>query len=74
MKYYFLFILLIKNFYSFCDQIDCPIFKCSMKGMTDKKCFSSIEEYIDREQKTTIYLNQCSKNEKCCQTSWDPSI
>ena len=74
MKYYFLLILLIFIFYIFCDQIDCPIFKCSMKGMTDNKCFSSIEEYIDGEQKTTIYLNQCSKNEKCSQTSWDPSI
>ena len=45
-----------------------------MKGMIDNKCFSSIEEYIDGEQKTTINLNQCSKNEKCSQTSWDPSI
>ena len=42
--------------------------------MTDNKCFSTIEEYIDGEAKTTIYLSQCSKSEKCSQTSWDPSI
>ena len=74
MKLYY-FLLILKNFfYIFSHHISCPHFKCSMKGMTDKKCFSSIEEYINGELKSTIYLSQCSKDEKCTQTSWDPSI
>ena len=55
-------------------QINCPSFKCFSKGMKDKKCFSSIEEYSNGEIKSTIYLSQCKKEEKCTQTSWDPSI
>jgi len=42
--------------------------------MTDKKCFSSLEEYTEGSAKTTIYLSQCSKNEKCSRTSWDSTI
>ena len=42
--------------------------------MKDKKCFSSIEEYSDGEIKSTVYLSQFKKEEKCTQASWDPSI
>lgn len=73
-RLYFLIILLDNIYYIFFRQINCPIFKCSMKGMTDNKCFSSIEEYTDGETKSTIYLSQCSKDEKCSQISWDPTI
>ena len=70
----FLIFLTLKNIFIINRQINCPSFKCSSKGMKDKKCFSSIEEYSDGEIKSTIYLSQCKKEEKCTQTSWDPSI
>ena len=70
----FLFLILINIYYKFSRQINCPQYKCSMRGMTDNKCFSSIEEFLDGEMKTTIYLSKCSKEEKCSQTSWDPTI
>ena len=56
------------------SSTECPLFKCSSKGMKDNKCFSSAEEYIDGKMHTTIYLSQCSKNQKCTKVSWDPSI
>lgn len=75
MKSYYFLLILIKNFfYAFSYRISCPVFKCSMRGMTDNKCFSSIEDYFDGELKTLNYLSQCSQKEKCSQTSWDPSI
>ena len=55
-------------------QTECPLFKCSSKGMKDNKCFSSNEEYIDGKIQTTIYLSQCPKEQKCSKVSWDPSI
>ena len=75
MKNIFLKLIILKNIINiFSRQINCPMFKCSMKGMTDNKCFSSIEEYNDGELKSTIYLSKCKNEEKCSQTSWDPSI
>lgn len=74
MNLKFLIFLTLKNIFIINRQINCPSFKCSSKGMKDKKCFSSIEEYSDGEVKSTIYLSQCKKEEKCTQTSWDPSI
>ena len=75
MKSSFFLLIIIKNiFYIISPKINCPTFKCSIKGMTDEKCFSSIEEYIGGEIKTTIYLSQCSKDQKCSKTTWDPTI
>ena len=74
MNLKFLIFLTLKSFFIINRQINCPSFKCSIKGMKDKKCFSSIEEYSDGEIKSTIYLSQSRKDEKCTQTSWDPSI
>ena len=75
MKSIFFFLIIVNKIIDvFTTKINCPRFKCSIKGMTDEKCFSSIEEYIDGETKTTIYLSKCSKNKKCSQTTWDPTI
>ena len=69
MNLKFLIFLTLKNIFIINRQINCPLFKCSSKGMKDKKCFSSIEEYSDGEIKSTIYLSQCKKEEKCTQIS-----
>ena len=74
MNLKFLIFLTLKSFFIINRQINCPSFKCSIKGMKDKKCFSSIEEYSDGEIKSTVYLSQFKKEEKCTQASWDPSI
>ena len=66
-----IFNLLFNKIFS---QKECPLFKCSSKSMKDDKCYSSTEEYIDGKLHSTIYLSQCSKNEKCTKTSWDSSI
>ena len=42
--------------------------------MKDDKCYSRAEEYLDGKMQTTIYLSQCSNNQKCSKVSWDTSI
>ena len=61
MNLKFLIFLTLKIIFINNRQINCPSFKYSSKGMKDKKCFSSIEEYSDGEIKSTIYLSQCKK-------------
>ena len=73
MNLKFLIFLTLKGISIINRQINCPSFKCSSKGMKDKKCFPSIKEYSDGEIKFT-YLSKCKKDEKCTQTTWDPSI
>ena len=72
---YFLIIIIFNEiYYIFTAQTQCPLFKCSMRGMKDDKCYSSAEEYIEGKIQPIIYLSQCSKDQKCSQVSWDTSI
>ena len=73
---YIIYILIISNFFIYITSFktDCPVYKCSMNGMKDDKCFSRGDEYIDGKMQTTIYLSQCTNGRKCSKVSWDPSI
>lgn len=71
---FFIIITFYKHIYIYCQRQNCPLYKCSLNGMTDKKCFSRIIDTFNGEENEIIHLKQCSNKEKCSYTSWDSSI